>query len=120
MNTKSQLLDAIRYLPDDASIRDAIEHLQEIERIEQSADEARSHAANGVTAETVTGRFQPMTRDEIAASILRMPENATVGDALERLEFIKLIEERMLEAGAHPERLIPQEEARRRLARWLQ
>jgi hypothetical protein len=120
MTTKSQLLDAIRHLPDDASIRDAIEHLQEIERTEQGAVEADPHPANGVTEKTAKRHHQPMARDELAASILRLPADSTVVDAIERLEFIKLIEERILEAEAHPERLIPQEEAKRRFAKWLQ
>ena len=61
-----------------------------------------------------------MTRDELAASLQRMPDDATVDDAIERLRFIKLIEQRILDAEAHPEKLIPQAEARRRFARWLQ
>jgi hypothetical protein len=120
MITKSQVMDAIRYLPDDATIGDAIEHLQEIERSLQSDAQAGVRSTNGITNEAAKRRFQPMTRDELAASIQRLPEGATVVDAIERLEFIKLIEEHISEAEAQPEKLIPQEEAKRRFAQWLQ
>ena len=64
--------------------------------------------------------YRPLSRDELAASIQRMPDDATVNDAIERLQFIKLIEDRIADAEAHPEKSVSQEEARRRFARWLQ
>jgi hypothetical protein len=64
--------------------------------------------------------YRPLSRDELAASIQRMANDATVDDAIERLQFIKLIEARIADAEAHPEKSISQEEARRRFARWLQ
>jgi hypothetical protein len=120
MTTKDQLLDAIRFLPDDVTIRDAIEHLEEIERTERRVSQSNSRANGTHGAPAPAPRRPPMTRDELAASIQRLPENATIDDAIERLEFIKLIEERIADADAHPEERIPQEEARRRFAQWLQ
>lgn len=64
--------------------------------------------------------YRPLSRDELAASIRRMPDDSTVDDAIDRLQFIKLIEDRIADAEAYPEKSISQEEARRRFARWLQ
>lgn len=64
--------------------------------------------------------YRPLSKDELAASIQRMPDNATVDQAIEQLQFIKLIEDRIADAEAHPEKKVSQEEARRRFARWLQ
>ena len=120
MATKAELLRAIESLPDDATVREAIEHLASIASDEESISELTAQPANGEGKEAGRQHYQRMTRDELAASIQRMPEDATVDDAIERLQFIRLIEERILEAEAHPERLVPQEEAKRRFAQWLQ
>jgi hypothetical protein len=120
MATKAQMLKAIESLPDDATVREAIEHLVSIARHEDGIGESEDRPANGVATESGRRRYQRMTRDELAASMQRMPEGATVDDAIERLQFIRLIEERIVEAEAHPERLVPQEEAKRRFAQWLQ
>ena len=120
MATKAQMLKAIESMPDDATVRDAIEHLANIANDEERIGEPDTRPANGVAKETGRRRYQRMTRDELVASIQRMPDDATVDDAIERLEFIRLIEQRILDAEAHPERLVPQEEAKRRFAQWLQ
>lgn len=120
MATKAQLLRAIESLPDNATVREAIEHLASIASDEESIGELNAQPANDVGKEAGRQRYQRMTRDELAASIQRMSEDATVDDAIERLRFIRLIEQRILDAEAHPEKLIPQEEAKRRFARWLQ
>ena len=116
MATKAQMLKAIESLPDDATVREAIEHLASIASDEESVGESNAQPANGVATEAGRQRYQPMTRDELAASIQRMPDDATVDDAIERLRFIRLIEQRILDAEAHPETMIPQEEAKRRFA----
>jgi len=120
MATKSEMLKAIESLPDDTTVREAIEHLVSIARQEDGIGTSDDQPANGMAKESGRRRYQRMMRDELAASIQRMPEDATVDDAIERLQFIRLIEERILEAEAHPKRLVPQEEAKRRFARWLQ
>lgn len=120
MATKAQLLRAIESLPEDATVREAIEHLASIASDEETIRELNAQPANGVVKEAGKHCYQRMTRDELAASILRMPDDANVDDAIERLRFIRLIEQRILDAEAHPERLISQEEAKRRFARWLQ
>jgi hypothetical protein len=114
------MLEAIRTLPEDATVREAIDHLVGIVRHEDGVGESDDRPASGVAMERGRQRYQRMRRDEFAASIQRMPEDATVDDAIERLQFIRLIEERILEAEAHPEKLVPQEEAKRRFAQWLQ
>jgi len=119
MMTKQQLAEAILALPDDATVRDALEHLEEIERTESRADPAQTHANGTSTADTMKRRYRPMTKDELAARIADLADDATVDDAIERLQFIKLIEERIAYADAHPEARIPQAEAKRRFAQWL-
>lgn len=57
-----------------------------------------------------------LTRDEIAEVIRRLPDDATIDDAIERLEFIKSIE-RGLAAAASGD-VIAQEEVERRVAEW--
>jgi hypothetical protein len=116
MATKAQMLKAIESLPDRATIRDAIDHLAAIASDEEGISEPDSRPANGVAKEAGRRRYQRMTRDELAASIQRMPEDDIVDDAIERLRFIELIEQRILDAEAHPEKLIPEEEAKRRFA----
>lgn len=114
MIPKDQMLEAIRYLPDDATIRDAIEHLEEIERTEQRVAEDNSHF-NGMHAPAEPERrHQPMSRDQLAERIKALPDDATVDDAIKRLEFIKLIEKRIAYADAHPEESVPQAEVERR------
>lgn len=119
MITKSQVLDAIRYLPDEATIRDAIEHLEEIERTVSQDAPAGPHVNGASAPDTGARRYQPMTRDQLAERNSDLPDDATIDDAIERLQFIKLIEGRIAYADAHPESRIPQAKARRRFAQWL-
>lgn len=58
-----------------------------------------------------------ITKDEMVRAIQSLPEDATVRDAIERLEFIELIEQRIAEADAG--NVITQEEVERRVAAWL-
>ena len=59
-----------------------------------------------------------VTREQMLEAIRTLPEDATVDDAIERLHLIDLIEQRI--AAADAGETITHEEARRRLARWLQ
>src|SRR5687768_16096869 len=116
MITKAYVLQAVDALPDDATIRDAIEHLEEIEQTEQHVAHAASRT-NGTTApDSPKPRHEPMTKDQLAERIRALPADATIEDAIERLQFIKLIEERIAYADAHPEARISQAEAKRRFA----
>ena len=54
----------------------------------------------------------------MARAIQSLPEDATVRDAIERLEFIELIEQRIAEADAG--NVVSHDEARRRFAAWLE
>ncbi|HEY7269644.1 MAG TPA: hypothetical protein VH951_07440 [Dehalococcoidia bacterium] len=58
-----------------------------------------------------------MTKQEILEAITKLPDDATYEDAIERLEFMRVIAERLkrLDAG---EPTIPHEEAKIRLAKW--
>jgi hypothetical protein len=114
MTTKAEMLKAIESLPDDASIRDAIERLEDIEMDELRAADAEARA-NGEGDPGIRRPFRPMARDEIVERINDLHKDATVEDAVERLEFIRVLQERIAEADAHPERSIPHEEVMRRL-----
>ncbi|MFN8633294.1 MAG: hypothetical protein U0893_05510 [Chloroflexota bacterium] len=114
MMTKDELAEVIRSLPDDATIRDAIERLEDIEMDELRAADAAARA-NGEHLREADRPFRPMTRDQIVERIQSLHKDATVEDAVERLEFIKILEEGIAEADAHPERSIPHEEVMRRL-----
>jgi hypothetical protein len=58
-----------------------------------------------------------MTKEQMAEAILALPDDATIDDAIERLEVIKMIERGIAAADAGQK--VSQEEARRRMARWL-
>jgi hypothetical protein len=109
MATKAQMLQAIESLPDDATVRDAIERLEDIELDELRAADAEARA-NGEYDAEARRPFRPMTRDEIVERVSDLHKDATVEDAVERLEFIRVLEERVADAEAHPERLIPHED----------
>jgi hypothetical protein len=114
MMTKHQLAEAILALPDDATVRDAIERLEDIEMDELRAADAEARA-NSEAAPEARKPFRPMTRDEIVERISDLHKDATVEHAVERLEFIRVLEERIAESEAHPERSIPHAEVVRRL-----
>src|SRR5688572_18141144 len=114
MATKAQLLRAIESLPDDATVRDAIERLEDIEQDELRAADAEARA-NGDYDTGPRRPFRPMMRDAIVERISDLHKDATVEDVVERLEFIRVLEERIAEAEAHPERSVPHEEVVRRL-----
>ena len=57
-----------------------------------------------------------ITKVQMAEAILELPDDATVRDAIERLEFIELIEGRL--AAADDGSFISQEEVERRVAAW--
>lgn len=57
-----------------------------------------------------------MTKEQMAEAILTLPDDATIEDAIERLEVIRLIQ-RGIEA-ADAGRVITQDEVERRIARW--
>ena len=59
-----------------------------------------------------------ITKDEMVRAIQSLPDDATVRDAIERLEFIELIEQRIAEADAG--NVVSHEEARRRFAARLE
>jgi len=58
-----------------------------------------------------------ITKAQMIEAIQSLPEDATVKDAIERLEFIELIESRIAGADAGG-RKITQEEMRRQIAQW--
>ena len=58
-----------------------------------------------------------ITKAQMVEAIQSLPEDATVQDAIERLEFIELIESRIAEADAGGPK-ITQEEMRRQIAQW--
>ena len=60
-----------------------------------------------------------ITKDQMLEAISSLPDDATVRDAIERLEFIELIEQRIADADAHSGDAVAHEEARRRFAAWL-
>ena len=57
------------------------------------------------------------TKQQILKAIERLPDNASVEDALERLYLLYKIERGLRQADRGD--LIGQEEARQRMARWL-
>ncbi len=59
-----------------------------------------------------------ITKEQMLEAIRALPEDATVDDAIERLHVIDLIERRI--AAADVGDTVSHEEARHRLARWLQ
>jgi hypothetical protein len=61
-----------------------------------------------------------MTKEKMAEAILALPDDATIRDAIEQLEFIEWVQKRVAEADADPEGWVSHEEARRRFAEWLQ
>ena len=59
-----------------------------------------------------------ITKDQMLEAIRSLPDDATVDDAIERLEFIKWIEQRIAYADAHPDEELTQEEVEWRMAQW--
>jgi hypothetical protein len=59
-----------------------------------------------------------VTKAQMVEAIQSLPEDATVQDAIERLRFIEVIEDRMASADAG--NTVTHEEARRRFAQWLE
>ena len=57
------------------------------------------------------------TKQQMLKAIEELPEDASIGDALERLYLLYKIEKGVKQADAGE--LISQEEARRRTAKWL-
>ena len=57
------------------------------------------------------------TKQQMLKAIEELPEDASIGDALERLYLLYKIEKGVKQADAAE--LISQEEARRRMAKWL-
>ncbi len=64
----------------------------------------------------VEKKFKPYTKAEIIASLQKLPEDATVDDAMERLAFLARLEiaHAQLEAGD----TFTQEEIEREMAEW--
>ena len=58
------------------------------------------------------------TKQEIIDAIQKLPDDATYEDAIERLEFLRVLKERIqrLDAGGHT---LSQEEVKARSAKWL-
>jgi hypothetical protein len=112
MMTKEQMAEAILALPDDATVWDAIERLEHLEWPEQRVVTPQPDCGGGKS-------HKALTRDELAERIRALPDDATVDDAIERLEFIKWLEARIADADAHPEAKVSQTEAKRRFAQWL-
>lgn len=114
MATKAQMLKVIESLPDDATIREAIERLEDFEMDELRSADAEA-PTNGEYDKGPRQPFRRMARDEIVERIRDLHEDVTVEDTVERLEFVRVLEERIAETEAHPERSIPHAEVKRRL-----
>ena len=65
---------------------------------------------------TVTKTFKPYTKAEIIASLQKLPEDATVDDAMEVLALLARVEIADAEHDAGP--TIPHEEVMREMAEW--
>ncbi|MGE3270164.1 MAG: hypothetical protein AB7P40_15540 [Chloroflexota bacterium] len=61
-----------------------------------------------------------ITKHQMLEAIRSLPEDATVDDAVERLRFIELIEQRIADAEANPGNVLTQEEVERRISAWQQ
>ena len=59
-----------------------------------------------------------ITKEQMLEAIRTLPDDATVDDAIERLRLMDLVERRIATADAGE--TDTHEEARRRLAKWLQ
>ncbi len=59
-----------------------------------------------------------ITKEQMLEAIRTLPDDATVDDAIERLRLMDLVERRIATADAGE--TVTHEEARRRLAKWLQ
>jgi len=59
-----------------------------------------------------------MTKQQILEAIQKLPDDATYGDAIERLHFLQAIERGLKQADAG--QVVPHDEAKRRLAKWLE
>ena len=57
-----------------------------------------------------------MTKDELAEKIRDLPDDATIDDAIERLEVIRLIQAGI--KAANDGKVITQDEVERRVAQW--
>jgi hypothetical protein len=57
-----------------------------------------------------------ITKDQMLEAIRSLPDNATVDDAIERLRFIELIEQRIAAADASD--TLTQDEVEHRMAQW--
>ena len=58
-----------------------------------------------------------MTKQEILEAIQKLPDDATYDDAISELEYLRKIERGLAQANAG--QLIPHEEVKKRLAKWL-
>ena len=63
-----------------------------------------------------TRTFKPYTKAEIIASLQKLPEDATVDDAMERLYIMARLE--IARAESEAGHLIPHEEVMREMAEW--
>jgi predicted transcriptional regulator len=129
MWTKDELADAIRSLPDDTPLREAIEQLQFIVSLDERIAYADAHPGEGVPQAEVRRRFEAgeppnqsrrriwkLTKDQLAEKIRALPDDATIDDAIERLEVIRLIQRGI--AAANAGRVMTQDEVERRVAQW--
>jgi predicted transcriptional regulator len=63
-----------------------------------------------------TRTFKPYTKAEIIASLQKLPEDATIDDAIQRLYVMAKIEKGMVDIEAG--RTVTQDEIERRMAEW--
>lgn len=59
-----------------------------------------------------------ITKDQMIDAIRSLPDDATLRDAIERLEFIAWIQERIADADAHPDDVLTQDDVERLAAQW--
>ncbi|MFN8633293.1 MAG: hypothetical protein U0893_05505 [Chloroflexota bacterium] len=63
-----------------------------------------------------TRKFKPYTKAEIVAAMQRLPEDATLDDAIDRLYFIRSLE--IAHAQVESGDTVTQEEVEREMAEW--
>jgi hypothetical protein len=129
MMTKDELADAIRSLPNETPIREAIERLAFIVWLDERIAYADAHPEESVPHAEVVRRFEAgeplnqsprhsraLTKNELAEKIRDLPDDATIEDAIERLEVIRLIQVGI--KAANEGKVITQDEVERRVAQW--
>lgn len=123
--TKTQLIESLSELPEDATVQDFAEHLGYILGIEQGL--ADSEAGRVIPHEELLERIRSWQAEEdanegikrkVVQSLARLPDDATAEDIEYRVYVVLKIERALAESAAGNK--ISHEEARERLKHWLE